>query len=163
MQDYYFFKGDTDVLLDKQGRDVMDAALEYLKANDMWNSSIFVCVVVLWFLCLSALVQDVRSDNNEDVAGDVDIDDEKEVLTCGMCRRKLAFHMNDPRKRTRLSVGDLSVSGDWHCESCALKPLALYTTWISLGNARPSNSILAVCPGTHRLANWDMPSLGKQV
>lgn len=95
----------------------------------------------------------------------VEDDDEKcqDVLVCGICKNKFDCQTISDAKLARLAVKDKAVSGSWHCGRCAMKPIAIYTTWISLSNARPCNSILSVCPGTHRLTQWDMPKKRKLV
>lgn len=63
-----------------------------------------------------------------------------------------------------LNQGGFGVEGPWHCPSCAVKPLAIYTTWISLSTLKPPlDSILAVCPSTHQLKKWDLPLKNAQV
>jgi len=54
---------------------------------------------------------------------------------------------------------DFAVQGPWHCPQCACRPIATYTTWISLSHATLHESVLAVAPGTHReLSFWDIPA-----
>ncbi len=56
------------------------------------------------------------------------------------------------------------MEGEWHCPKCALAPLSIYTTWMSLSQlSAPKDSILAMAPKTHLLTEWDLPKSNAQL
>ena len=116
----------------------------------------FLCVQLyaMWFFVLTVFWKDATNDIKE-ADLDFDVDAKEDILTCSICQTNFAVQAIDEQK--------LCAKNKWHCKSCSLKPLAIYTTWISLSTARPCNSILSVCPTTHRLKNWDTPKRDEQV
>ena len=80
-------------------------------------------------------------------------------MTCGICGKVYDINSLDKDKMKRMKKNDFGVQGSWHCHYCALLPLGIYTTWISLSELKlPNDSILGVCPGSHKLKLWDYPN-----
>merc|ERR1711933_154430 len=67
-------------------------------------------------------------------------------------------------KKAKNKKSDFGMEGGWHCPICAISPLSIYTTWISLSELKaPKDSILAVVPRSHQLIGWDMPKLDSKL
>ncbi len=72
--------------------------------------------------------------------------------------------VNRMNKALKSKKGDFGMEGEWHCPICAVSPLSIYTTWISLSElTAPKDSILAVAPKTHLLKQWDLPLNNSQL
>ncbi len=88
----------------------------------------------------------------------------EEMRRCCICECQFYDSQVGKEKTKLLETQQFGVLGEWHCPLCAIRPLAVYTTWIPLSNLKPpKDSILAVAPGTHKLTGWDMPQRKAQV
>lgn len=148
--DYYYFKKDTEVFRSHSGRQVIAAA----KTRGC-DSTIEVLPTIADMLQAKAKRVPMCVMKRAKVP---------ESRQCGICERSFRATDIGAIVWQRASVGDFGTSGDWHCPTCASSDFAVYTTWISLSElAMPSDSVLCVCPGSHRLRQWDMPCYRKQL
>merc|ERR1712048_898868 len=82
-------------------------------------------------------------------------DDDDDAVICSICRRGYSLSELDDGRRQRLEQAkkrksDFGMEGGWHCPVCAISPLSIYTTWISLSElSAPKDSILTIVPRSH--------------
>lgn len=150
--DYYYFKRDTHIFNGNDGMNAQKAALEYLTKHKLWNHYHINCKDM----------EQKQSFQNNSNYNHSNFNDKK--LICGMCEKCYMLSDLDMDRQQRLLLNDFGVEGNWHCPKCAKLPLSIYTTWISLSKlSAPNDSILAVCPNSHTLMQWDLPQKNKQV
>jgi len=148
--DYYYFKRDTHIFNEEDGRNAQRAAEEYLKENKLWNQDLYE--------------NECKNTNKEETENE-----KEDVLICSICRSVHAIADLDDARRQRLEQAkkrksDFGMEGAWHCPSCAIAPLSIFTTWISLSElSSPKDSILAVVPYSHKLIGWDTPKTDSQL
>jgi len=158
--DYYYFKRDTHIFSGEDGRAAQMAAKQYLSAHDLWREDLF-----------EVKEEETRkSSESEQSAGNDDSKKEDSPsLHCGICEQSFSAEDLDESRRERLEKAkrkkmDFGMEGQWHCPQCAMSPLSIYTTWISLTDGiGPKESVLAVVPRSHHLRQWDTPRPNSQI
>jgi len=166
--DYYYFKRDTHVFSGRDGRAAQLEMEQYLKANHLWDSQLYEMDEYDNSKREKRRMDELKEEDEdaEDDGDDPNIAKNSDTLVCAICRSVYDKSELDEVRRNRLNTkeADFGIEGEWHCPVCALKPLSIYTTWISLSQLKsPKDSILAMVPYSHKLKMWDLPLKNAQV
>jgi len=159
--DYYYFKRDTHIFSGEDGLNAQIAARQYLTKHDLWKKD-------LYELESNEIKKSERNKGKKE-SDDMKQEDNESSLKCGICGEWYSEEDLDDRRRERLAKAnkkkmDFGMEGQWHCPQCALSPLSIYTTWISLtDDIGPKESVLAVIPHSHKLKQWDTPRPNSQL
>jgi len=166
--DYYYFKRDTHIFTGEDGRNAQCAAKQYLDSNQMWREDLYEIKDIENKCTLKDDPNQFQNDKNDDLKQD-ESNDADPPLKCGICGGMYSMDDLDENRRERLIKAskkkmDFGMEGQWHCPHCAISPLSIYTTWISLtDNIGPKESVLAVIPHSHKLTQWDTPRPNSQL
>ena len=160
--DYYYFKRNTDIFSGSDGQTAVKAAKNYRICNNL------PCIDIEQHdaTVMKNLVR-IETDNKTNHMG-------AKALNCHICGNTYLQSTLQQKRLNRLKRGGFGVDGydvdkndkiqsTWHCPSCMIQPFGIYTTWISLSELnllKNKDSILAICPTSHLLNEWDIPQSG---
>ena len=149
--DYYYFKKDTHIFSGKDGRSAINALKQYRIKNRLPLEQLD-----------ESIARNLRCGNNNSSnnsnSNRNNRNKNEETLFCHICEKDYLKSSLDNKRLNRLRRGGFGVSGEWHCPKCAIECFGIYTTWVSLSNLSvPKDSILALCPYSHNLKEWDIP------
>ncbi len=113
-------------------------------------------------------MKDSESDTKEEKCEETNAKcvESDEKLECDMCGKVCALSELSNEVRERLmeywsgNKADFGMEGEWYCPECSAAPLSIYTIWICLDTlTAPNDSILCMCPKSHKLQKWNIPKL----
>ena len=158
--DYYYFKRDTHIFEGKHCREAIAASERYLIEHNLplpkLDANIANSLKTVEMRCNFS--NNNNNNNNRNTNHSNKKQKGEELLLCHICEKYYLMSSLDETRLKRLKKGGFGVQGEWHCPNCAIKPLGVYTTWMSLSDLKvPKDSILAICPKSHLLRQWDVP------